>query len=262
MSRSTFVTFIGSGNLAWHLAPALDNTEYGVREVYSRNPNHATELVAKLYEAEVKDSLDFSESKSGIFIIATSDDAIESVIHRIVLPDDAVLVHTSGSQALSILKGTTTENIGVFYPLQTFSKKKKVEFTEVPLFIESENKSTERDLLAMAKTISNKVRKISSDERTALHIAAVFASNFTNHMLTISRQIMKQNKLDYDWLKPLIAETITKSLDIGPEFAQTGPARRGDLEILDRQFDFLKDDEPIGEIYKLISQHILDRYES
>jgi predicted short-subunit dehydrogenase-like oxidoreductase (DUF2520 family) len=93
-------------------------------------------------------------------------------------------------------------------------------------------------------------------------VAAVFASNFTNHMLTIARQVMKENRLDYEWLKPLIAETITKSLDLGPELAQTGPARRGDLEILDKQLDFLKDDEQITEIYKLISQHILDRYES
>jgi predicted short-subunit dehydrogenase-like oxidoreductase (DUF2520 family) len=258
----SFVTFIGSGNLAWHLAPALDNTDYGVREVYSRNPKHASELVSKLYEAEVKDSLDFTESKSRIFIIATSDDAIESVIHRILLPEDSILVHISGSQPLNILSGTATENIGVFYPLQTFSKKKKIDFKEVPFFIESENKNTERVLMAMAKSISNKVRKITSAERTALHVAAVFASNFTNHMLTIARQVMKENKLDYEWLKPLIAETITKSLDIGPELAQTGPARRGDLEILDRQLDFLKEDEQITEIYKLISQHILDRYES
>lgn len=259
---STFVTFIGSGNLAWHLAPAFDNTDYGVREVYSKNPKHAAELVSKLYEAEVVESLDFTESKSGIFILAISDDAIESIIHKIKLPDDAILVHTSGSQPLNVLGESGFENIGVFYPLQTFSKKKKIDFRDVPIFIESENKNTERVVLAMAKSISNKVKKITSKERIALHVAAVFASNFTNHMLTLSKQIMKESRLDYEWLKPLITETINKSLNIGPEQAQTGPARRGDLEILDRQVEFLKNDEPIAEIYKLISQHILDRYES
>lgn len=262
MSQSTFLTFIGSGNLAWHLAPALDNTDYGVREVYSKNPKHAAELVAKLYEADVAESLDFTESKSGIFIIAISDDAIESIIHKIKLPDEAILVHTSGSRPLSVLGESGFENIGVFYPLQTFSKKKKIDFKEVPFFIESENKNTERVVLAMAKSISSKVKKISSKERMALHIAAVFASNFTNHMLTISKQIMKESRLDYEWLKPLIAETINKSLNIGPEQSQTGPARRGDLEILDNQMEFLQDDEQITEIYKLISQHILDRYDS
>ena len=91
-------------------------------------------------------------------------------------------------------------------------------------------------------------------------MAAVFASNFTNHMLTISRGIMSSHNLDYEWLKPLITETINKSLRIGPETAQTGPARRGDLEILDEHMEFLKDDEALSEIYRVVSQHIVDRY--
>jgi predicted short-subunit dehydrogenase-like oxidoreductase (DUF2520 family) len=93
-------------------------------------------------------------------------------------------------------------------------------------------------------------------------VAAVFAANFTNHMLSISRDIMTHSKLDFDWLKPLIAEAINKSLAIGPGEAQTGPARRGDLEILDRHLEFLQYDEPLAEIYKIVSQHILDRYEN
>ena len=254
------VSFIGSGNVAWHLAPALDNTDFAVREVYSRNPAHAAALVDKLYEAEVKHSLDFSNSPSSIFIIAVPDDAIQSIVQEIILPDEAILVHTSGSQPLGALGYAAIPGIGVFYPLQTFSKSKKVDFADVPIFVESENPGTEKILLAMAKAISKNVHQISSQERKAMHVAAVFASNFTNHMLLIAQQIMKENNLNFDWLKPLVAEMINKSISIGPEQAQTGPARRGDFEILDRHMEFLQQDEQRAEIYKVISQHIIDRY--
>lgn len=255
------VSFIGSGNLAWHLAPALDNTDFAVREVYSRNKKNASALADKLYQAEVKTSLDFSNSPSVIFIIAASDDSIEEVAQEIILPENAILVHTSGSQPLSILGYAATQNTGVFYPLQTFSKNKKADFKEVPFFIESENPGTEKILITMAKAISKKVYKCTSSDRKALHVAAVFASNFTNHMLTIAKEILEKHKLDLDLLKPLIVETINKSLAIGPEEAQTGPASRGDVEILDHHFEFLKRDRQLAEIYKLISQHILDKYQ-
>src|SRR6187455_2210884 len=120
------VSFIGSGNLAWHLAPALDNVGYTVKEVYSQDPKHARALVGRLYQADVKSSLDFSTSSSEVFIIAVSDDAIQDIVQEIILPDDSILVHTSGSQPLSLLGYAATQNTGVFYPLQTFSKAKKV----------------------------------------------------------------------------------------------------------------------------------------
>jgi predicted short-subunit dehydrogenase-like oxidoreductase (DUF2520 family) len=254
------VSFIGSGNLAWHLAPALDNTDFAVKEVYSQNIKHAEALVEKLYQAKAKASLDFSVSPSKIFIIAVSDDAIADIVQDIVLPANAYLLHTSGSQPLSTLAYSATPNIGVFYPLQTFSKSKKIDFREVPLFLESENAETEKVLKAMAKSISKKVFKISSADRKALHVAGVFASNFTTHMLTLAEEILAEHKLDFELLKPLIAETINKSLTIGPEKALTGPAKRGDLEILDKHFDFLKKDKAVAGIYKAISQHIVDRY--
>ncbi len=254
------VSFIGSGNVAWHLAPALDNTDFTVKEVFSRNPLNAAALVKLLYEAEVKASLDFSTSTSQIFIIATADDAIQDIVREIVLPENAVLVHTSGSQPVSILGYAATPNVGVFYPLQTFSKVKKVAWADIPIFLESENRETEKILMAMGKSISEHVFKITSHERKALHVAAVFAANFTNHMLLIAQDIMKENSLSFDWLKPLIAEMITKSLALGAEHAQTGPARRGDFETLDKHMDFLEGDETRTAIYKLISQQIVDRY--
>lgn len=260
MSHS--ITFIGSGNLAWHLAPALDNTDYAVREVYSRSRKNAEALVSKLYEAEAKDSLDFSASRSQIFIMSVPDDTIEEISQKIILPDHAILVHTSGSKPLSSLGYAPTPHIGVLYPLQTFTKGRKVNLKEVPFFVEGEDSETEKILIKLAKAVSKEVHVLSSDKRFILHLSAVFSSNFTNHLLSIAERIMKQNKLDYNWLKPLIAETITKSLEIGPEQAQTGPARRGDLEVLDKHMESLKKDEPLQEIYRLISQHILDKYQS
>ncbi|HRI79464.1 MAG TPA: NAD(P)-binding domain-containing protein, partial [Cyclobacteriaceae bacterium] len=127
------VSFIGSGNLAWHLGPALDNAGYVVKEVYSPNPRHAAALTERLYQAEIMDSLDFSTSHSGIFIIAVADKAIESVATEIVLPEDAILVHTSGSASLDLLQFAATPYTGIFYPLQTFTKHKKIDFKTVPV---------------------------------------------------------------------------------------------------------------------------------
>jgi predicted short-subunit dehydrogenase-like oxidoreductase (DUF2520 family) len=255
------VSFIGSGNLAWHLAPALDNTNFSVKQVYSQTRKHAAALAEKLYQAEVKASLDFSGSPSRVFILAISDDAIQEIAQELVLPEDAILVHTSGSQPLSVLGYAATPNIGVLYPLQTFSKAQKVDFKDIPFFIETENDETEKVLMAMAKAISKKVYKISSPDRRALHVGAVFASNFTNHMLTLASEILTEHGLDFELLKPLIVETINKSLSIGPENSQTGPAKRGDVEILDKHYAFLQKDKALAEIYQIISQHILDKYE-
>lgn len=255
------ISFIGSGNLAWHLAPALDNVGYTVKEVYSQNPKHATALVGRLYQAGVKATLDFSTSPSDVFIISVSDDAIQDIVREIILPEDSILVHTSGSQPLSVLGFAATPNIGVFYPLQTFSKAKKIDFKDVPVFIESDSEEVTQVLTKMGKSISNEVKKITSHDRKALHVAAVFASNFSNHMLTIAKEVADKNGLDFELLKPLIAETLNKSLAIDPEKAQTGPAKRGDLEILDNHIEFLQDEPEIAEIYKIISQHIINQSE-
>lgn len=254
------VSFIGSGNLAWHLAPALDNTEFSVREVYSRQQKNAEALVRRLYDAKVNSTLDFSASASEIFIVSVSDDVIEDIVRGLILPHNAILLHTSGSQPISVLGYAGTQKTGVFYPLQTFTKSRRVDFKDIPIFIESEDKHTRNVMTNMAKAMSKNAYEITSAQRIALHVAAVFASNFTNHMLTISREISHDSKLEFDWLKPLVAETINKALSLGPERSQTGPAKRGDLEILDKHVAFLQNDEAVAEIYRVISQNIVDRY--
>ena len=230
--------------------------------MYSRNPAHAELLVERLYEAEVKASLDFSTSSCGIFILAVTDDALQDIVREIVLPEGCVLVHTSGSQPLEVLRFAATSRIGVLYPLQTFTRNVNVDLNEVPFFIEGANPETTEVLMDLAHALSDNVVKITSPERLALHLAAVFASNFTNHMLYMAQEIMKENSLSYDWLKPLISTMISKSLQVGPENAQTGPARRGDFETLDRHMQLLQDDEAAAELYRVISQDIVDRYQS
>jgi predicted short-subunit dehydrogenase-like oxidoreductase (DUF2520 family) len=260
MKSQSTISFVGAGNLAWHLAPALDNMGFVVTEVYSKNRSSALALTERLYQAELKASLDFSTSSSSIFFVTASDDALEEIAQEIILPDDALLVHTSGSQPLSILQYAATNNIGVFYPLQTFSKTKKIDFKNIPIFIESNSPETQLILTNLAKAISNKVERIASNERKALHVAAVFASNFTNHMLTLSRDILQQNSLDFELLKPLIVETINKGLELGPQNSQTGPAKRGDLNIIESHIEFLSENKNITELYQVITNSIIEHY--
>ena len=260
MSFEPSISFIGSGNLAWHLAPALDNHGYSVREVYSQTPNHAEALADKLYNAELKASLDFSTSHSRIFIMAVSDAAIESIAQEIVLPDGALLIHTAGSVSVESLNFAAAAATGVFYPLQSFSKNRKADFRGLPIFVESADDEAEELLFEMGRAIGGNIQKISSEQRAALHVAATFASNFTNHMLMVAGQVCQQHALSYAWLKPLIRETIEKSFALGPMEAQTGPAKRGDLPVLDKHLELLRDDEKLSEIYRVISQHILDTH--
>ncbi|MDL5045526.1 DUF2520 domain-containing protein [Oscillatoria amoena NRMC-F 0135] len=254
------VSFVGSGNLAWHLAPALDNAGYPVHEVYSPTRQHARKLVERLYDGEVKENLDFSTSSSRLVIIAVPDDAIEQVAREIILPDETMLVHTSGSRPLDKLAYAAASATGVFYPLQMFMKGAKTDFSQVPIFIESESEAVVHNLTNMARAISQQVYQLSSQKRLTLHLAAVIASDFTNHMLTLAQEIARKNELKFGWLKPLIAETINKALQGDPGELQTGVARRSDFETLDRHMQVLENDPELADIYRLISQHIVDRY--
>lgn len=256
------IAFVGAGNVAWHLAPVLDNAGFIVREVYSRNAGNSSQLVNRLYQAEVRNSLDFSDSDVEAIILTVPDDALDEVAANIVMPSGALLVHTSGSNPLSALDKAGIPDTGVIYPLQSFSKGAKVNLDETPVFVEGSNPSVTRHLMTIGRAISSTVLAISTEKRMALHLAGVFASNFTNHMIAIAFELMEQQGLEPQWLEPLIAETINKGLDTGPESAQTGPARRGDVKILQKHVEFLKKDKILREIYTLISQHILDKYRS
>ncbi len=254
------VVMIGSGNVAWHLAPALENIGMKVTSVYSQNLGNAKVLTKRLYEASPTSSLDFGEASASLFIIAISDQAIEEVVKELVLPDDAMVVHTSGSQPLAILDYVSTDSVGVFYPLQTFTKAKKIDFTNVPILIEAEDELTKKTLLKVARQLSREVRLVDSEGRQALHISAVFACNLTNHLLTIAEKLLAEKQLDFALLKPLITETVNKSLEIGPQNAQTGPAIREDVETLEKHLQYLEGNEDYANIYRVVTQNIIDTY--
>jgi predicted short-subunit dehydrogenase-like oxidoreductase (DUF2520 family) len=254
------IALIGTGNVAWHLALAFENVGHVITDVYSRKKENATDFSKALYHAEPTDALDFSKSTAEIFIMAVSDDAIESIAQNLQLPPNSILAHTSGAAGLNQLGYSNTENTGVFYPLQTFSKNKKVSIDHVLLCIEGSNNDTSSRITDLAKSITSNVQLIDSKKRKSIHLAAVFACNFANHMFTLSKEIMNHQGLDFELLKPLIAETLNKSLEVGPENAQTGPAKRNDLETLDKQHKALENDPEVAELYRLISQHIIDYY--
>ncbi|EPA00034.1 hypothetical protein A33Q_0202 [Indibacter alkaliphilus LW1] len=252
------IAIIGTGNVAWHLAPALEEAGHTITEVYGRSPKAVASITNRLYTADDKRDLDFSASKAEIFILAVSDDAIGYIADEVILPDESILVHTSGSVHLDVLGYSSASYTGIFYPLQTFSKDRNIAFEEVPFLLESEDQATLQKLKKLAKTLSHLQYTIKSKDRLALHVAAVFASNFSNHMLRLSEDIMARQGLEFEILKPLIIETISKSLELGARNAQTGPAVREDLNTLDLHHQFLNYNEQMAEIYRLISQDIID----
>ncbi|MDG1276047.1 MAG: DUF2520 domain-containing protein [Algoriphagus sp.] len=252
------IAIIGAGNVAWHLAPALEDAGHTITEVYARSLKSAEKVIERVYEAIPKDDLDFSESKAELFILTIRDSAISEVSDEIILPDGAILIHTSGTVNLDVLNFSSATYTGVFYPLQSFTIGKKVEWEELPILVESDDEEILQKLKKLAKSLTHQVFMVRSKDRKGLHVAAVFASNFSNHMIRIAEEIMRRQGLDFEMLKPLIIETISKSLQIGAKNAQTGPAIREDYETLEEHHQYLNYNEQIAEIYRLISQDIID----
>ena len=262
------ISFIGAGNVAWHLSRALEDVGHGIAEVYSRNPVNARILAKQCYDATWQDHLNFADSEAELFILCVADDAIAEVLEQLVLPENAVIVHTSGSKPLSALENWATVfsdvpvHTGVFYPLQTFSKQTYIEFGQIPLCIEATEPDIEAKLVELGQEISQIVYLVTTDERRVLHLAAVFACNFTNHLWALTKDLLDDYNLEFELLKPLIQETVSKALaSTHPADVQTGPARRGDTLIIQQQVELLEDDSNTSKIYKILTDSILQRYE-
>jgi predicted short-subunit dehydrogenase-like oxidoreductase (DUF2520 family) len=148
-----------------------------------------------------------------------------------------------------------TQRYGVMYPLQTFSKQCKLDFSEIPLFVEANTTSDEDFLYDMAEWLSNHVVCMTSEKRKHLHLAAVFACNFSNHMYSIAAKLLEKQNIDWNLLLPLIFESVDKLNDLPPNRAQTGPAVRGDRAIIEQHLGMLED-EKIRQLYALISDSI------
>ena len=253
---SLSITFIGTGNVAWHLARALEQAGHVIAEVYGRSPDKTAKLCSRLDNAVVATNLDFSRSHSSLFIIAVSDNAIESVVSGIALPEQAILVHTSGTAPMSLLTASGLHNIGVFYPLQTISRNREISFVDLPLLIEASNQATQNSLTELSNSMKAKTTLATSKDRQGIHLAAVFANNFTNHMIDIAGRIMLEKSLDAALLNPLIRETVDKALTQNPTSAQTGPAVRGDTNTMSTHIQQLEFDLGLQEIYRLVSESI------
>ncbi|HET6227043.1 MAG TPA: Rossmann-like and DUF2520 domain-containing protein [Bacteroidia bacterium] len=247
------ITLIGAGNVATQLGTALHKAGYAIQQVYSPSAKSAS-ILAKRINAQAITDLKNLDTTAAIYIIAIKDDAIATLAKQLSF-NEQVVVHTSGSVEMSVLKNTS-KNYGVFYPLQTFSKTKAVDFKTVPICIEASNKSTTALLKRFAKTISNDVQEIDSRQRKILHIGAVFACNFTNHLYAIADAFLGKHQLSFNLLKPLIAETADKIKQHDPASMQTGPAIRNDKKTMDVHIKLLAADKDLKTIYKLLSNHI------
>ena len=255
------ISIIGSGNVAWHLLTEFENAGHQVREVYCRNPKLHKDMLGYTYDTVLQSHLDFSKSKSRIFIIAVSDDAIIEVASKIQLPPDSYLAHTSGSKSLEVLHVASDQNsglaIGVFYPLMTMTRGLKIDFKKVPLLIESLDPKFMEIFQKLGNSISNHVETISAEQRSSLHLAAVFTCNFVNHLWALGKEILEEQELDFELLKPLIFETYRKGMKaLHPAEVQTGPAVRGDVGTISLHQKLLKEDDDLLKVYKVLTQSI------
>jgi predicted short-subunit dehydrogenase-like oxidoreductase (DUF2520 family) len=249
------IGFVGAGNLAWHLAQDLEKSGHFIPVVYSKNPENAGVLAAQLYDTRVAENLDFSEWDLDLLILAVSDDAISNIAEMLVVQENTVVVHTSGSQSMELLD-VLGDDYGVLYPLQTFTKEKGLDLSQTPFFIEAVNTRVHEILFAVARSVSAKVVVLDSEQRRSLHLAAVFANNFTNHMLFWAKTITESEGLEFQWLKPLVQETVEKAFLLMPELAQTGPARRGDYKSMNAHLELMAANPELSALYKNLSQSI------
>lgn len=251
------VVILGSGNVATHLAIALKQAEVEILQIFSRKLEHAKMLAVKIGSAFTDDIKQINPA-ADLYILCVSDDALANLIKNFPIKN-SLIVHTSGTISINIFD-LTQANGGVFYPLQTFSKNKEIGFKNIPICIEAKNKLSKLRLSNLAHKISNNVHLISSEERKSLHVAAVFASNFTNYFYQIANEILKEKNLSLDLLKPLIIESASKIINCNPTDAQTGPAKRGDDKIISSHLEFLNSHPEYQELYKLISAHIKQNF--
>lgn len=247
------LVIIGSGNVATHMATAFKEAGLDICGIYSRTVDNAQVLAEKL-SVNVFKSLTEIPLDADAYLLAVSDSALPEILKQ--LPAlDGILMHTSGSVGLDVFSESLKRS-AVFYPLQTFSKAKQIDFSKVPILLESADTTVLNALQNLGKRISEIVKIIDSEQRKQLHLSAVFMCNFSNYMFHISEELLKENNLDFELLKPLLGETIEKLNSLSPAEAQTGPAIRNDKKTLNEHLEMLKNHPEYQNIYQLISDQI------
>ena len=246
------VSIIGSGNAAFHLCQAFTQAKgIEVLQVFSRDraSAHFPETVEFVHDYKDLATAD-------VYVIAVSDDVVNKVSEQLPF-EDRLVAHTSGSVEIDAL--TAKNRRGVFYPLQTFSKNRIVDFKQVPVCVEAESPSDLKTLTTLAKAVSGHVHIINSEQRKALHLAAVFVNNFTNHLYNLGSDLCEQHGVPFEVLHPLIKETAQKIASLSPKDAQTGPARRNDQKTIEKHLALLSE-EKHREVYQLLTESIQQHY--
>lgn len=249
----TSIGIIGSGNVAWHLTHGfLQSPEVTISWIYGRNGKTLSELASS---TGVEPYLKFPDQEVDLILICISDDKIQEILNQ--LPENAKIAYTSGTVSLDKLI-VKQRYCGVFYPLQTFTKNRTINLEEIPFLIESNHSEFTKELTELAKTLSNNVQQMNSEQRKQLHISAIFSNNFVNHLLLLAEEHLKDKNINKAILYPLIKETINKALDLGPFDSQSGPARRSDKQTIQTHLSELEGVKK--DLYRLISESIEKTY--
>ena len=248
------IVLLGSGNVATHLGDALVNAGHRIKQVYSRTEAHAKTLAAALDAAAISD-LTAVDLHADIYIIAVKDDALAPVAAQLPATLRGIVVHTAGSVDMEVL-ASNAARYGVVYPVQTFSRAKAIDFSTVPIAVEASDEEAKKQVLQFVSSLSGSVFLCDSRQRLSLHVAAVFACNFTNLLYTIAEDILHEHDLDFDLIRPLILETAQKVMAHQPKDVQTGPAVRNDVGTMQKHIGLLGNHPELVELYRNISNRI------
>lgn len=251
------IVMVGAGNLATHLARALADAGNDIVQVYSRTADSAMAL-SRLLGCEAVTDVDSIVDDAELYILAVKDSALENVAAEVCRGRErAVFVHTAGSMPISLF-APYARRYGTIYPMQTFSKHRRVDFSKIPCFIEASDEMTLAYLHNVCSQISSKVSCLTGDDRAFLHLAAVFACNFANHCYDVASRILAERGIGFDVMLPLIDETAAKVRRMTPSEAQTGPAVRFDRNVMDKHLALLADKQEWRRMYEMMSCGIHD----
>lgn len=248
------VVFIGAGNVAVNMAVRLYDQSFDIVQIYSRTGESARNLAEKV-NAEYTTEIGNVRTDADLYIFSVKDSVLEQLISELPA-NNGIQVHTAGSMPLDIFEKYSSQ-YGVIYPFQTFSKDRKTDWNNIPIFIEAQDRNTLEKLNSIASALSDHVQELSSEKRKYVHLTGVFACNFTNYMYTLSGDILKKAGLEFDVALPLIDETCNKIHDLSPLDAQTGPAVRFDENVMNKHLALIGD-KKTKEIYRLISEGIYE----
>jgi predicted short-subunit dehydrogenase-like oxidoreductase (DUF2520 family) len=251
--RDLSIVLLGSGNMATQLGLELKKAGAKIIQVYSPTLKHVRRLAKKL-DADFSTDIHAIHPHADVYLIALKDEAIEKISTYLHQPGKLVL-HTSGSVSLAALQHTG-KNTGVLYPLQTITKEKALDFRKVPICIEASSRQSRKQLLRIADAISEKVYELDSQQRETVHVAAVFANNFSNHFYALAHLLLDEQKLPFELIQPLILETAQKVQHLHPLETQTGPARRNDKAVMRKHIQLLHNHPDLQRLYRLISAGI------